>query len=815
MKIAFWENQLTLRGTTVACYDYALGNKNILGNESIVIYDTTQPFNDATVLAKFQAEFKVFGVTHFSQVDQILLDEKCDMMYVIEGGDRTELVSKVCKTMNHCVFNCHRPHGDIYASIAPWVQGNNGKYPFVPHIMSLPDVSDNLRAELGIPESATVFGRHGGYEEFNIGYVKRIVYEVASAYPSIYFLFMNTRPFGSSLPNVIHLPPIVDLVRKVRFINTCDAMIHAREMGEVFSCSMGEFAIRNKPIFCTESGELGHRRLMGDRAFWYTESTLSNMLTRFDKTVESQKDWNTYRDYTPEKVMAIFKKVFIDPRPLRVFINGFWGGFVERTNGVHFGFFEHILTKALNRDVVIAESMNDADILLESHFSPSVFPSKRWIYSIFFSGEASLPLPEHSAQYSAILGVHSVSCPLYLPYDYCKPHAYQTNITTIPPKKICAVISSAGTGKRFRNDFIDELMKRGIHVDMGGSYKNNIGHTIPGSYDEEHILQFQSQYRVVLALENTEGDHYITEKVINPLRAGTIPVYYGSKRVTEYINPDRFVPIDPTNIDAAISEIQRLCEDDAYWLQMVNQPCFVKDMTNWIGKVVNDLRIELTTTNYSVELIGDLTREPERTNALRPIMDFYHVSPSVVCYGEGARNHRLFGIFDPRKKINAVSLAINHIALLEKYAVMNQYVVVFESDAIPVYPMDVIDSEIRKDIDTMRERKVDFAFIGFGCFGAITNDQKAPNKKISPTLWLPPVSEFSNGCSRCTEAYIASPGGIRSFLNWFRPRINHDVIDWSFNHYFRANPSAIGCWRSPELFRQGSMSGMYPSLVPQ
>jgi len=501
--------------------------------------------------------------------------------------------------------------------------------------------------------------------------------------------------------------------------------------------------------------------------------------------------------------------------PLRVFVNGFWDGFVERTNGVHFGFFDHVLSNALKQGVVVTPSIEDADVLLESHFGPSALKSKRWGYSIFFSGEASIPLPEHIGQYSLILGNHShVSCPLYLPYDYCKPCKYPTGITTVPPKKVCAIMSSDGGPSQFRNQFIDELLSRGIHVDMGGKHRNNIGYTVPGSYDEQPILDFQRQYRVVLALENTLGDHYITEKVVNPLRAGTIPVYYGSRLVTNYINPSRFVRIDPDNIDVSISEIQRLCNDDEYWLRMANQPCFVKTTDEFIEEVIASTRAVLTTTDYGVEIIGDLTREPERTETIRPIMDFYGKTPSVTCYGEEGMSHPLFVKFDHRKKMNGISLAINHLALLEKYATSNRYVVIFESDAIPMHPMDVIDTEIRKDIETMRKKRIDFAFIGFGCFGPLTQDQKQPHKKLSDTLWLPPITEYSNGSSRCTESYIASPNGIRSFLEWFKARVNHDVIDWAFNHYFKQTPSAIGCWRSPELFKQGSQCGLYPSLVP-
>ena len=36
--------------------------------------------------------------------------------------------------------------------------------------------------------------------------------------------------------------------QKVKFINSCDAMLHARSLGESFGLSCAEFAIKNKPI---------------------------------------------------------------------------------------------------------------------------------------------------------------------------------------------------------------------------------------------------------------------------------------------------------------------------------------------------------------------------------------------------------------------------------------------------------------------------------------------------------------------------------------------------------------------------------------
>jgi hypothetical protein len=312
MKIAFWDNSLNIRGTTVAMYDYAYYNRTLLGNESIIIYNVTQPPNDQNVINKFKKEFKVFGVDDFNKVDDILIQEKCDLLYVIEWGNDMLRTSKVCKIVIHCVFGCDKPHGDVYASIGPWVDGNNGKYPYVPHMVNLPNNTDNLRAQLNIPESATVFGRHGGDGEFNIEYAQRIVYDVALNNPNIYFLFVNTRLFCMPLPNIIHLNAITDLETKVAFINTCDAMLWARNTGETFGLAMGEFSIKNKPIFCTKMGQLAHTHILGDKAFWYNEDTLKQMILDFNKDEESKKDWNCYKEYTPENVMKKFKEVFID-----------------------------------------------------------------------------------------------------------------------------------------------------------------------------------------------------------------------------------------------------------------------------------------------------------------------------------------------------------------------------------------------------------------------------------------------------------------------------------------------------------------------
>jgi hypothetical protein len=321
VKIAFWDNSLCERGTAIALYDYAYYNKHILLNESIILYNLTRNDNNLGVIEKFKKEFTVIGVNKFSDVDNILLNKKYDILYVIKAGKNEGQRSKFVKTVIHCVFNCNEPHGNVYSAISPFIKGYKKNVPVVPHMINLPNHDKNMRDELNIPKNAIVYGRHGGYEQFDIKYVHKIVYEVAKNNNNIYFLFVNTNKFCEDLKNIIHIDKIIDLNKKVEFINTCDAMLWARNDGETFGLSIAEFSSKNKPIIATPNiklnpkVDLAHLYFLKDKGIWYNENNLYNILTTAvtEENIDEirSKDWNAFKEYTPEKVIKIFERVFI------------------------------------------------------------------------------------------------------------------------------------------------------------------------------------------------------------------------------------------------------------------------------------------------------------------------------------------------------------------------------------------------------------------------------------------------------------------------------------------------------------------------
>lgn len=498
----------------------------------------------------------------------------------------------------------------------------------------------------------------------------------------------------------------------------------------------------------------------------------------------------------------------------KVFCNGFWGGFIEDTDGTGFSFFKHILQRVLNVYISVTSNIDDADILLESHFGASVFSTKAWKYSIFFSGEGQSSLPNNADQYTFVLGSqisrnNFVSCPLYLVYESTKPFTYPSpgSLTTVPSKDLCSVISSGQLKDRTRYNLLDALEEKGLHIDRAGGYKNNVGFIVPGAYYEQPIIDFYKQYKFVLAFENTALPFYITEKIINPLRAGVIPIYYGSPRINEYINSERILQITPDTIDECVARIVEISSNPDLYLQIVNKPMFVKSKEQIIDCIVKEMKIILDSSPLCVEIIGNLEKEDGRLQSLQPFMSYYNKTPVFEVWGNAVHTHPLYGkYFIPPHRTGAISLSINHISIMKQYAYKNKFLLIFESDIFSLHDtMDFIHGEILKDMAVMKEKHIDFVMLGKGCFQDVSAypDVGSP---LSSTL-------FHKNVSRCTESYIISPEGIINFVEWFYKVAKHDVIDFDINDYFKQNPERIGCWRSPELFYQGSCSGIYESSL--
>lgn len=317
MKMAFHDNSLSLFGTTLAVYNWAYWGREYLNIKPVIMYSSKNRANNQTVVDKFKNTFdnKVFSYDDPSQIDGILNANGCDYFFMEKCGKPDGVMSTVSKNLVNAIGICTTSdiHGDVFATASRWLSSlTEHIIPYVPYIVTLPKGNDDLREQLGIPADVFVFARNGGLETFDIPFVKEAIREVIDKRSDIWFVFQCTEKFIEH-ERVIFLPPSTDSDYKVKFINTCDAMLHARAVGESFGMACGEFSIRNKPVITwSESPERGHIDILGDRGIYYkTKENIIDILLGISKTDITHRDWNCYRDYEPEKVMNKFKQVYL------------------------------------------------------------------------------------------------------------------------------------------------------------------------------------------------------------------------------------------------------------------------------------------------------------------------------------------------------------------------------------------------------------------------------------------------------------------------------------------------------------------------
>lgn len=313
MKVAFLTNHISYGGTEVSMYDYAHFNETILGNTSIVL---TRDFRatHGDIYAKFARRFPVFYITNRRDIDSIVRREKVDVVYVQKSGEVDWYGTDACKCVVHAVFTTRFPHGDVYAAISSSLNALHGtRIPVVPYMVYLEDTEETFRKELGIPEDSLVLGRHGSYGSFDIPFVHSAVLTLLERNPTLHFVALNTASFGSH-DRLHYLPCTTDLRVKRKFINTCDAMLHARLRGETFGLACGEFAISKKPIISyRNSTERAHIDILGPHCSLY--STAEELISLVESgSWKQDMSNNGYLKYTPESVMPIFQSVFLDKK---------------------------------------------------------------------------------------------------------------------------------------------------------------------------------------------------------------------------------------------------------------------------------------------------------------------------------------------------------------------------------------------------------------------------------------------------------------------------------------------------------------------
>lgn len=143
-------------------------------------------------------------------------------------------------------------------------------------------------------------------------------------------------------------------------------------------------------------------------------------------------------------------------------------------------------------------------------------------------------------------------------------------IEDIKSRKDCCMVVSNGNAKE-RISFFKKLSEH-IQVDSGGKYMNNIGGPVVDK------MEFIKNYKFVISFENSSHPGYCTEKLIEPMIAGSIPIYWGDPKIGNDFNNKSFINIhEYSSEDEAINYILFLIKNPERYLEVLNTPWFIDD----------------------------------------------------------------------------------------------------------------------------------------------------------------------------------------------------------------------------------------------
>ena len=139
-----------------------------------------------------------------------------------------------------------------------------------------------------------------------------------------------------------------------------------------------------------------------------------------------------------------------------------------------------------------------------------------------------------------------------------------------------------------------KLLMRYRHVDCPARSLNN---TLPAPligktrYPVKDKISVLKDYKFTIAFENQSDPGYVTDKIIHPLAVGSIPIYWGSPKIANYLNPEAFINChDYQNFDQVVERVIEIDNDPDLYARYIQAPPTVPG--NYYHDLVTKMRSE-------------------------------------------------------------------------------------------------------------------------------------------------------------------------------------------------------------------------------
>lgn len=535
---------------------------------------------------------------------------------------------------------------------------------------------------------------------------------------------------------------------------------------------------------------------------------------------------------------------------ISIHFNGFWSGFFEQTNPTNIKFFMRLFEEVYGLPVKVA-GLDDATVLVENtQIIKSFRDFKKWTHTYLFSGESYLH-PDHSKYSCVLFGNRNhdnfVNVPLYIPYivssfdESIILNNVAPNITKVPENEALVIVSNPSGF--VRNMFCEKLEKI-MNVTYAGTFKNNIDGPLKCNYNSKEFLDYVGKFKFVISMENSEEETYITEKIVHGIIGGSIPVYWGSKRIHEYFSSDRIINVDgESSFDIVMKTMKNM--DSVAWLKKVNAQPFtengqrfgIKHIAKYVKNVIFPRVFPLLDQIY---FICNPEFEPERYKRLQfmcEVIGLKEQNVNFLCptykhtitrekYAKYVKQDLVLNIRPNPTKLAELSLTLNFRTVFE-HAAMN-----FKDGIILTFESDVLAKPNCLDMNNLLEKLHNKTWDCINIGGNMDEnsvpyvDGPTPYRNVPDTKLLLQHSiedlsshndelRFSRRFhTRCTDSLLWKMDGLTKFLNHMRIDTNYGVPfdyllinklenDMNFKHY----------WSYISYFVQGSAYGYESTTI--
>ncbi len=217
--------------------------------------------------------------------------------------------------------------------------------------------------------------------------------------------------------------------------------------------------------------------------------------------------------------------------------------------------------------VLPAQSAQVPDILFYSRCGAEHY--RYDCLKVYFTGENDFPnLNECDyaiSFYDYDCGGRNLRYPLYMFYEV-EQAANPARLTDCQAldRGFCSLVMSNSTLCHPMRIQVIDAVESYRPVAYGGAFRNNVD----GRVDDK--LDFIAGYKFNLALENSDMPGYVTEKILEPLAAATVPIFWGNEAVRRDFNPESYINVsDYENLDSFVRELRRVDESPELYLKML------------------------------------------------------------------------------------------------------------------------------------------------------------------------------------------------------------------------------------------------------